>query len=351
MPVMSQATTDEDYADSIRRVARDAGFDDTIGDLAVQVFDHAVDDGAIEEGIERDDAGKFSGDDRRFPPASLAGAVYAAARVRDIPTKPDEVAGAIDVDGDDVASFYRRILKAIPFTVEPESPVDWVRRLCDELNVGPAFEAEAVDLAGDAVDRGLHVGKSTSGFAAATVYATSKHRNAGVDQDDVADAASCSPTTVRNQYRDVLALREDAVEPGDPDGIHFAINDLCDRIDGLPSGVRADAIETAKAAIDADADFVERTDPKGVAAGVVYVAAKDGRVDVSQTEVASKANVSKSTVVNRVNDVRAWRKRAAFEGVAYNDLKALAAENDVDVGMTPERDYLVDRLVEAGAEL
>jgi len=350
---MSQATTDDDYADSIRRVARDAGFDDTIGDLAVQVFDHAVDDGAIEEGIERDDAGKFSGDDRRFPPASLAGAVYAAARVRDIPTKPGEVAGAFDtdVDGDDVAAYYRAILKAIPFTVEPENPTDWVRRLCDELGVGPAFESDAIDLAGDAVDRALHVGKSTSGFAAAVVYATSKHRNAGVDQDDVAEAASCSPTTVRNQYRDVLALREDAVEPGDPDGIHFAINDLCDRIDGLPSGVRADAIETAKAAIDADAGFVERTDPKGVAAGVVYVAAKDGRVDVSQTEVASKANVSKSTVVNRVNDVRDWRKRAAFEGVAYNDLKRLANDHDVDVGATPERDYLVDRLAEAGVEL
>jgi len=88
----------------------------------------------------------------------------------------------------------------------------------------------------------------------------------------------------------------------------------------------------------------------GVAAGVVYVAAVDARFDVSQTEVASTAGVSKSTVVNRVNDIRDWRKRRRFEGVNYNELKRLASENDVDVGMTPEREYLVDRLAGAGVE-
>jgi len=55
--------------------------------------------------------------------------------------------------------------------------------------------------------------------------------------------------------------------------------------------------------------------------------------------------------VNRVNDVRYWRDRAQFDGVAYNDLKQIAAEHDVDVGMTPEREYLIDRLVEAGVDL
>jgi transcription initiation factor TFIIIB Brf1 subunit/transcription initiation factor TFIIB len=270
--------------------------------------------------------------------------------VRDIPTKPGEVANAVDADDDDVGGYYRRILKAIPFTVEPENPTDWVRRLCDAVDADDTFESAAIDLADDAVDAGLHVGKSTSGFAAAVVYATSKHRDAGIEQDDVAQTASVSPTTVRNQYRDVLALREDAVEPGDPDAIHAAITDLCDRIDGLPSGVRADAIEVATAAVDGDAGYIRRTDPAGVAAGIVYVAAKDARVDVSQTEVADVAGVSKSTVVNRVNDVRRFRKRLRFDGVGYNDLKALAADAGLDVGQAPGRDYLIDRLVAAGVE-
>jgi transcription initiation factor TFIIIB Brf1 subunit/transcription initiation factor TFIIB len=358
---MSQTATD-DAPQILRRITDAAGFDEAIAGLALQVFEHAVDEGAIEEDVERAGDGTFEGNDTRFPPAVYPAAVYAAARIRDIPTKPGEVARAATApvepnpalaaapDEDDVANYYKRMLSAIPFEVEPEAPDDWVRRLCDDLNVGPAFESEAVDLCDDAVDAGLHIGKATSGFAAAVVYAVSKHRNAGVNQDDIADTASVSPTTVRNQYRDVLALRDGAVEPGDPDAIDAAVNDLCDRIDGLPGRVRADALELAAAASEHDADWVERTDPKGVAAGVVYVTAKDARVDVSQTEVASTANVSKSTVVNRVNDIRDWRKRLKFDGVNYNDLKRLANENDVDVGATPEREYLVDRLADAGVD-
>ena len=370
---MSQSATD-DAAQILRRITDAAGFDEAIAGLALQVFEHAVADGAIEKDVERAGDGTFEGNDTRFPPAVYPAAVYAAARIRDIPTKPGEVSHHSEkllnipqtlsfvLDGvaqngswkvvseDDVTNYYKRMLSAIPFEVKPEAPDDWVRRLCDDLNVGPAFESEAVDLCGDAVDAGLHIGKATSGFAAAVVYATSKHRNAGVDQDDIADAASVSPTTIRNQYRDVLALRDGAVEPGDPDAIDAAVNDLCDRIDGLPGRVRADALELAAAASEHDADWVERTDPKGVAAGVVYVTAKDARVDVSQTEVASTANVSKSTVVNRVNDIRDWRKRLKFDGVNYNDLKRLAAEHGVDVGSRPERDYLVDRLADAGVD-
>lgn len=348
-----ETTTTDKATDLIRNIADRAGFDDSIGDLATQVFTNAVDQGAVESRIERDDGGKFSGDDRDYPPAAYPAAVYAAARIRDIPTKPAEVAKATedDVDADDVAEHYKAMLRALPYTVEPEDPVDWVRRLCDELDVGPAFENDAVELCGDAVAANLHSGKGVSGFAAAVVYATSEYRDAGVGQDTIAETASVSPVTIRNQYRDVLALWEDAAEAGDPDAIDAAINDICDRVGGLPSKVRAAALELAGDATDADAAFVERTDPKGVAAGIVYVAAKDARVDVSQTEVADVAGVSKSTVVNRVNDVRDWRRRHGLRSKKYNALKRIAADHDVDVGETPEREYLIDRLVEAGVEV
>jgi transcription initiation factor TFIIIB Brf1 subunit/transcription initiation factor TFIIB len=347
---MPRPATDDEYATVLRRIARDAGFDDTIGDMAVTCFDHAVEAGVIAAGPERDGAGRFSGDARRYPAAAFPAAVYAAARVRDIPTKPADVVDPVDrdVDEDAVVSIYHRVLSALPYTVEPEDPADWVRRICDDLDVDPAFETDAVAVCHDAVAAGVHVGKSVSGFAAAVVYATSTYRNADVEQDDVAAAANVVVTTVRNQYRDVLACRDDAVAPGDPDAITAAVNDLCDRIDGLPARVRADAVGVVDAAIDADAGFVDGTDPTGVAAGVVYVAATDARVDVSQTDVADTAGVSKSTVVNRVTDVREWRDRTRFDDVAYNDLKQLAADHDVDVGMTPDRDYLIDRLVSEG---
>jgi hypothetical protein len=163
----------------------------------------------------------------------------------------------------------------------------------------------------------------------------------------------------------VLDLRDDYdghTAPGDRDAIKAAVDDICDRITGLPEFVRADArvITTGTqhgqqihdGVIGVDDWWVNETSPKGVAAGIVYLAAKEHRIDVSQIEVAEAANVSKSTVVHRVNDIRDWRDRRAFEDVGDNDLKALAAEHDVDVGdhPDPDRDYLVDRLVQAGVE-
>jgi transcription initiation factor TFIIIB Brf1 subunit/transcription initiation factor TFIIB len=343
---------DTDATDRIRSIAERVGFDDSIGDLATQVFTNAVEEGVVTAVVDRDESGRFEGETRNYPAAAYPAAVYAAARIRDIPTKPSEVADAADVDADvdAVGDYYKDMLGALPYTVEPEDPVDWVRRLCDDLDVSPGFETDAVDLCGDAVGANLHNGKAVSGFAAAVVYATSEYRDADVGQDRIAEVADVSPVTIRNQYRDVLELWERAAEPGDPDVIRAAVNDVCDRIDGLPSRVRADVADLAADAIDADADFVSNTDPDGVAAGIVYVAAKDARVDVSQTEVADVAGVSKSTVVNRVNDVRDWRRRKDFEAKEYNTLKQIAADHGVDVGQQPERPYLIDRLVEAGVD-
>lgn len=349
--------------DRIRAIADRVGFDDSIGELATQVFANAVDEGVVTAVVDRDEGGRFHGDTRKYPVAAYPAAVYAAARIRDIPTKPSEVGDAVEggaddpdsdgdagADPDDVGDFYKDMLSALPYTVEPEDPVDWVRRLCDDLDVSPGFEVDADELCGDAVSANLHNGKSVSGFAAAVVYATSEYRDAGISQGDVVDVADVSPVTIRNQYRDILKLWEAPEEAGDPDDIEAAINDVCDRIGGLPSGTRACALDLARDATDADADFVSDTKPSGVAAGFVYVAAKDGRVDVSQTEVADVAGVSKSTVVNRVNDVRDWRRRQSLKGEGYNALKQLAADHGVDVGQQPELDYLVDRLVEAGVD-
>lgn len=346
--------------DRIRSIADRVGFDDSIGELATQVFANAVGEGVVTAVVDRDDGGRFHGDTRKYPVAAYPAAVYAAARIRDIPTKPSEVGGAVgggvndpDSDGsggadpDDVGDYYKDMLAALPYTVEPEDPVDWVRRLCDDLTVSPDFETDAVELCGDAVSANLHNGKSVSGFAAAVVYATSEYRDAGIGQWDVVDVADVSPVTIRNQYRAILTIWEAPEEAGDPDDIEAAINDVCDRIDGLPARVRACGLDITREATEADADFVTNTNPSGVAAGFVYVAAKDGRVDVSQTEVADVAGVSKSTVVNRVNDVRDWRRRHGFESEDYNTLKQIASDHGVDVGQQPERDYLIDRLVES----
>lgn len=330
------------------RIAADAGFDDGVGKLATKLIDAAIDADAVHPEADRTDRGRFDGATADIPDAAHAAAVYTAARIRDIPTRPGEVAAAADADEDRVSRYHSRIVDVIPHTVEPEDPFDWVTRVVDDLSGDQEFHDRAAALCESSVAAGEHVGKSVAGFAASVVYAAGRDIDRDVTQTEAADAASVSELTVRNNYRDVLRHADSTPVRGDRDDIEAAVNDVCDRVDGLPSRVRSDAHELLSAV--ESADFVARVDPSGVAAGVVYVAAVDARFDVSQPEVATIAGVSKATVVNRVRDIRDAVRRQSFADMSYNRLKEVAAENSVDVGQTPARDYLIDRLVESGVD-
>jgi len=330
------------------RIADDAGFDDGVGTLASKLIDAAIDADAVHPEADRTDRGRFEGTVVDIPAAAYAGAVYTAARIRDIPARPGEVAAVAEADEDRVNRYYSRIVDVIPHTVEPEDPADWVTRVVDNLSGDTEFHDRAAELCEAAVAAGEHVGKSVAGFAASVAYAAARDIDRDVTQADAADAASVSKLTVRNNYRDVLRHADSTPVRGDRDDIEAAVNDVCDRIDGLPSRVRSDAHELLSTV--ENADFVARVDPGGVAGGVVYVAAVDARFDVSQPEVATVSGVSKATVVNRVRDIRDAVRRQSFTDMSYNRLKEVAADNGVDVGQTPARDYLIDRLVESGVD-
>lgn len=342
-----QVNEAEDASRIIRDITEGAGLSDSIGTQAVSIHKQAIDDGF-----------NRVGDGRELPAA-----VYAAARINEVPVKPRALANQYGgrVKADDVVSDMRRLIDRLPFDIpEPEGPKAYVEDYCTELDVSDQFRETALSVCERAVDAGTHSGKSPSGFAAAVVYAVAYLLDAPIRQDDVAEASGVSPVTIRNQYRDIIAVGfdddVDVTSPGDRDAIEDTIDRILDAVDGVPEVVRTDA--KAIAANLPDEQWVERTDPKGVAAGVVYVAAKDNRVSLSQDYVGDVAGVSKGTVISRVKDIRAWRgeeaaveaRREALGNVSYNRLKELAAENDVDVGATPARDDLIDRLAQAGVD-
>lgn len=281
-----------------------------------------------------------------------AGLVYATARIQGAPVKPREVAGEVPgIDADDVVRDMRRMVGMLPFDVTVEDPVDFVDKYVDALGLSDDFRATARSICGDATDAGLHSGKAPSGFAAAVVYATSDVLDAGVMQSDVCEAADVTEMTVRTQYRDIIDAAHDfeSMKPTVED-LPDLVERVADAIDRVPDTVADDARSLAEDIVDERPKFARKTKPKGVAAGVFYVASESNRFDVSMREVADAIGVSKHTVVARVQDVRYWIRRRSFDGVNYNELKRLASENDVDVGQTPEREYLIERLIESGVE-
>lgn len=287
--------------------------------------------------------------DGGYAEAGVPATVYAAVRIQAEPVKPAEIADASAVDANRVMTDMRRMVADLPFDVSVDGVErKYVDRYVDDLDVGDQYRETAGDLCDDAVDGGLHNGKAPSAFAASVVYAASVVLDAGVEQKDVAEVADVTTTIIRRYYRDIIAASSNA--SASHDDIPSIVETVVAGIGGsIPETVREDAVDMADA-IDPDADWVRRCDPKAVAAAIVYVAAKRNRLDVTQAEAGDPVGMSRHAVNARSQDVKRWDTRRRFDDMNYNPLKELAADNGVDVGQTPEREYLIDRLVEAGVE-
>lgn len=287
--------------------------------------------------------------DGGYAEAGVPATVYAAVRIQGEPVKPSEIAEASGVGENRIMKDMRRMVAALPFDVSVDGVErKYVERYVDDLDVPDQFRQTAVGLCDDAVDAGLHNGKAPSAFAAAVVYAASVVLEADVEQKDVAEVADVTTTIIRRYYRDIIAASSNA--SASHDDIPSIVETVVAGIDGsIPEAVREDAVDMADA-IDPEAGWVRRCDPKAVAAAVVYVAAKRNRLDVTQAEAGEPVGMSRHAVNARSQDVKRWDTRRRFDGMNYNPLKELAAANGVDVGQTPEREYLIDRLVEAGVE-
>lgn len=276
---------------SIRAIGEAAGLPPDLTDFAVNIYEQAVDAGFQPSG-----------------PRCYGGAVYGAARIRDYPIKPKTVAAAVDdvgVEADDVVRSMNRLVAALPFDVDLEDPSSYIRRYVDGLGGTPQLLESAIDLCDEATAAGVNSGKSPSGFAAACVYAASYMLAAPYTQDDVADEANVSTVTIRNMYRDIIRVHGD-VEPriaaDGGEAVTRAVEDVFKHFDDVPDFVRSKALEMVD---DLDgADWLRNKNPNGVAAGALYVAAKQNRVDLSQSELADVAGVHKETVLSRVKDIR-----------------------------------------------
>jgi transcription initiation factor TFIIIB Brf1 subunit/transcription initiation factor TFIIB len=341
---MAQAKNDD--AATIRQIATDNDLPDSVASLAVSIYDQAID-----AGFPR------VGDGRELPAA-----VYAAARVDGEPVRPRRLAESVGVDGDDVVSDMRRLIDALPYELRIEKPDEYVKRTLEALDyaIGSDLWDTAIRMCDDATDDDGFApsGKSASVFGAAVVYAASEVLDAGLRQVDVADAAGTGSVAIRRTYRDVLEATTDYTrdgEPGDRNAMHDTVDRVLDAAGNVPDVVG----RQAHAIIDdiPDADWVTRTNPKGVGAGAAYVAAKDNRVSIPQDDVADYAGVSKGTVVSRINDIRSWRgekrdterrAKAIRDSCKYNEMKRAAARHDLDVGQAPSIDTLSTALASHG---
>jgi transcription initiation factor TFIIB len=173
-----------------------------------------------------------------------------------------------------------------------------IRRLVSALDLTDHVRDQSCVLFESAQKEDLLRGRSIEGFTAAVVYATCRTASVSRTLDEVADAARASESELTAAYD---ALNQDLGLPTGPIDPAEYLPRFASQLD-LPQAVerRADAlVDTAR-----DRGLVSGRDPSGVAAGCLYLAARQEEYDLTQAEAAETAGVTPVTLRSTYQDLR-----------------------------------------------
>lgn len=134
--------------------------------------------------------------------------IYAAARQMNHPRSLREVEAVSRVGEEEFTRTYRYINRELNLAVEPADPLQFVDRILDDIEVSNETRFEARNLLKTAKGTGVFNGKSPVGLAAAAIYAAGQLTGDNVTQEVVGEAADISTVTIRNRYKELLAVHE-----------------------------------------------------------------------------------------------------------------------------------------------
>lgn len=132
-----------------------------------------------------------------------AAAVYATCRSRSIARTIEEVVADARADRAELIAAYDALNRDLGLPVGPISPREYIPRFASELDLPDDVERRALELAAEADDRGLTVGRNPSGVAAGCLYTAAQERSVTLTQRQAADVADVSPVTLRKTYYDL----------------------------------------------------------------------------------------------------------------------------------------------------
>jgi transcription initiation factor TFIIB len=154
-------------------------------------------------------------DEDLLPGRSIEGvstaALYAAARQAGTPRSLDEIARVSRVDRMELTRTYRYVVRELSLEIQPADPESYVPRFASDLDLSDETERRARDLLRTAKGTDVLSGKSPVGLAAAAVYAASLLTNEKVTQSAVSEVADISEVTIRNRYKELLAVEDPAI--------------------------------------------------------------------------------------------------------------------------------------------
>jgi transcription initiation factor TFIIB len=148
-------------------------------------------------------------DEDLLPGRSIEGiatsALYAAAKMANVPRSISEVAAVSRVDEEEFKRAYRYIVRELKLEIEPADPNEYLPRFASELDVPNEVRQRASELIDAGKKANVHSGKSPVGLAAAALYAAAQLTNNPLTQGEISEVANVSEVTIRNRYQELLS--------------------------------------------------------------------------------------------------------------------------------------------------
>ena len=185
-----------------------------------------------------------------------------------------------------------------------------VRRVVGALSLPESIQEQACTLFESAQNEDLLKGRSLEGFAAAAVYATCRVRSLSRTVEEIAAVARADERELRVAYD---ALNRDLGLPTGPVDPREYLPRYANAL-SLPQDVEGRATDLAATAVDSG--LATGKNPSGVAAGCLYLAAREAGVDCTQADAADAADVSPVTVRHTYQALEERRDASGDEAVA-----------------------------------
>ena len=133
----------------------------------------------------------------------VAGSIYAACRITNVPRTLEEIASVTRVKKKEIGRTYRIMSRYLKLNIMPSKPDDYINRFCSRLKLSMDARKKATEILKLARDNDLTSGKGPTGVAAAAIYIASLMTGERRTQRAVAEVAGVTEVTIRNRYKEL----------------------------------------------------------------------------------------------------------------------------------------------------
>lgn len=172
-----------------------------------------------------------------------------------------------------------------------------LKRICSNLNLPDYIKIEAISLYKKAFKRKLLRGRSINGMVAACIYYACREKRIPRTLQEILDETSVSAKDVRRFYRTLIKEFNLKTPSTDPIAlIPRFITEL--GLDSEIEGLTIKILNAYKSNIS-----MSGKDPKGIVAGVLYLACKIRKINLTQKRIADTIGITEVTLRSRYKEL------------------------------------------------